>query len=285
MPDEPTSRFPDFAGALALLFVAGLVDIAMAGGVRLGLHGLGIDGPIALSMGLTNVLTFGLAAWVAYRLTDQPLRAVFALRPVSLRIVPGIAALLVGLTVLAAEGLALLTQIMPIPPNLYTLFEDVTVGSGLVGLFVVAGVGPIAEELLFRGVILGGLLSHYRPRWAIMGSAVLFGAMHLNPWQFVPAFAMGLIGGWLVMRTRSLWPSVALHVGYNALAGFALAPLLSRIGLGELMLATSGVLPLLPGWLLAAGIGLTALGMLLIHRTLPALGSTQPGAPRRARRF
>jgi len=269
MPEEPHPHFPDFAGAIALLFVAGLLGIGIAGGVQLSLTVLGVEGPMALSAGLTNVLTFGLAAWAGYRIADRPLHDTFALRSASLRIVPGLVALLVGLTVLAAEGVALLTQVMPIPPDLYTLFEDVTVESGRVGFLVVAGIGPLVEELLFRGVILSGLLSHYRARWAIVGSAVLFGAMHLNPWQFVPAFAMGLSGGWLVMRTRSLWPSVALHMGYNALAGFALAPLLGRLGLDELMLATNGVLPLLPGWLLAAGVGLTALGAALTHRMLP----------------
>lgn len=276
MSDEPQPHFPDFAGAVALLFAAGFLSTVVWGGVRLGLNTLGVNGPPALSMGLVNVFTFGLAAWAGYRLADRPLHTVFAWRPVSLRIVPGVAALLVGLIILAAEGLALLTQVLPVPPDLYALFEDVTVGSGLVGFLTVAGLGPLVEELLFRGVILGGLLSHYRARWAIAGSAALFGAVHLNPWQFVPAFAMGLLGGWLVMRTRSLWPSVALHMGYNALAGFALAPLLSRLGLEHLTLATNGVLPLLPGGLVAAGVVLTALGVILTHSMLPASDSTLP---------
>ena len=269
MPNEPDAYFPDFAGAIALLFAAGFFGAIAWGGLRVGLSLLGVDGPLALSMGLANVLTFGAAAWVGHRLADRPLRTVFALRPVSLRIVPGVAILLVGLTILAAEGLALLTQVLPVPPALYTVFEDVTVGSGLAGFIVVAGVGPLVEELLFRGVILGGLLSHYRARWAIIGSAVLFGAAHVNPWQFVPAFAVGLLGGWLVVRTRSLWPSVALHMGYNALAGFALAPLLGRIGLEHLTLATNGVLPLLPGGLVALGAGLVALGVALARWMLP----------------
>ncbi len=269
MPDESAPHFPDFAGALALLFVAGLLGNIVAGGVHIGLDALGIEEPMALSAGLVNVLTFGLAAWAGYRLADRPLHTVFALRPVSWRIVPGLAALLGGLTILAAEGLALLTHIVPVPPDLYTLFEEVTVESGWVGFLVVAGVGPLVEELLFRGVILGGLLSHYRARWALIGSAVLFGAVHLNPWQFVPAFGMGLLSGWLVVRTRSLWPSVTLHMGYNALAGFALAPLLSYLGLESLTLATNGVLPLLPGGLVALGLGLTALGAALTHRMVP----------------
>jgi hypothetical protein len=268
MPDESAPHFPDFAGALALLFVASLLSVGIGGGLQWSFTALGIDGPVAIPAGLTNVLTFGLAAWAGYRLADRPLRTVFPFRAVPLRVAPGLVILLAGFSLLALEGVALLTQIMPIPPDLYTLFQEVTVGSGWVGLFVVAGVGPLVEELLFRGVILGGLLSHYRARWAIIGSAVLFGAVHLNPWQFVPAFGMGLVGGWLVVRTRSLWPAVVFHMSYNAIAGFALMPLLSGLGLDGLMLATNGVLPLLPSWLLAAGGGLIALGVGLVHWTL-----------------
>jgi hypothetical protein len=58
-------------------------------------------------------------------------------------------------------------------------------------------------------------------------------------------------------------------MGYNALAGFALAPLLGRIGLEHLTLATNGVLPLLPGGLVALGAGLVALGVALARWMLP----------------
>lgn len=269
-PAKSTPHFPDVGGAIALLFAALLLDHGVAAGMPAIEAWAGSAVPAALTQGLANVITFGVVAWAGYRLADRPVQTVFPFRTVSPRAVPGIALLMVGMSLLTLEGTALLTQVAPIPRSLTALLHEVTVGSGVVGLVFVAAIGPLVEELLFRGVILGGLLSHYRPRWAVVVSAVLFGVVHLNLWQFVPAFGMGLATGWLFMRTRSLWPCVAFHGIYNAVFGFAAAPMLSALGLGHLAYATNGVLPLLPGWLVAVGAGLTALGVGLTHRTLPS---------------
>jgi len=269
MPDASDAHFPDIGGAIALLFAALLLDYGVAAGIPVLDAWAGGGLPTALTQGLANVITFGAVAWAGYRLADRPLSVVFPFRVVPLRAVPGMALLMVGMSLLTLEGTALLTQVAPIPPALTALLHEVTVGSGIIGLVAVAVVGPLVEELLFRGVILGGLLSHYRPRWALLGSAVLFGIVHLNLWQFVPAFGMGLATGWLFVRTRSLWPCVAFHGIYNAAFGFAAAPMLSALGRGDLAYATNGVLPLLPGWLVAAGLGLVALGGGLTHWALP----------------
>lgn len=74
---------------------------------------------------------------------------------------------------------------------------------------------PVLEEMLFRGVLLRAFLHRY-PRWpAIAGSALLFGLAHLNVYQFVVAFFLGLLAGWLVERSRSLLPAIALHAALN----------------------------------------------------------------------
>lgn len=54
---------------------------------------------------------------------------------------------------------------------------------------------PLFEELLCRGVILRGLLHHITPAKAIFWSALMFAVMHLNPWQALPAFMVGLLMG------------------------------------------------------------------------------------------
>lgn len=75
---------------------------------------------------------------------------------------------------------------------------------------------PFLEEMLFRGVILRSFLNRYPPGRAIIATALLFGIFHLNAYQFVTASLGGLVLGWLYERTRSLWPSIALHALYNA---------------------------------------------------------------------
>ena len=77
---------------------------------------------------------------------------------------------------------------------------------------------PACEEVLFRGIILPGLLRRYRPGLAIGQSALLFAVLHANPAQSVPVFFMGLLLGALFYYTRSLWVCWAFHALNNALA-------------------------------------------------------------------
>lgn len=93
------------------------------------------------------------------------------------------------------------------------------------GLIIVGILGPIAEELLFRGAILktllrlGGDKYHW---WAILATALLFGLIHGNVSQFVSAVWAGVVYGWLCYRTKSLVPSIVAHcVGNSAPCIFA----------------------------------------------------------------
>ncbi len=76
---------------------------------------------------------------------------------------------------------------------------------------------PVLEEMVFRGVVLRGFLRQYPRGQAIAGSAILFGAAHLNIYQFVVAVVIGSLAGWLYERTRSLLPCITLHVAFNSL--------------------------------------------------------------------
>lgn len=78
--------------------------------------------------------------------------------------------------------------------------------------------GPIAEEICFRGVILGGLLCmRCRPWLAILISAMAFGAMHGSAVKFLGCTGFGVIVGWLFWRTRSILPGIAVHIAYNTI--------------------------------------------------------------------
>ncbi|AWI09492.1 hypothetical protein CKA38_09760 [Ereboglobus luteus] len=79
-------------------------------------------------------------------------------------------------------------------------------------------VAPFTEEFLCRGVFLRGMLNRLRPWTAIVLSAVFFAVMHLNPWQAVSAFTIGLVLGWIYMRTRSVALCVFVHALNNAVA-------------------------------------------------------------------
>lgn len=89
------------------------------------------------------------------------------------------------------------------------------------GFFAIGIVGPIAEEIVFRGAILRRMLdlSGWKGRWtAIVCSAMLFGLVHLNLVQGLNAFLVGLLLGWMYVRTRSIVPGVAFHIVNNCAA-------------------------------------------------------------------
>ncbi len=77
---------------------------------------------------------------------------------------------------------------------------------------------PVLEEWLFRGVILKGLLKHSSPWKAILWSGFMFGLMHLNPWQGIPAMGLGIFFGWVYWRTGSLYLCVFMHFVNNGIA-------------------------------------------------------------------
>ena len=89
------------------------------------------------------------------------------------------------------------------------------------GYLAIGILAPLAEELVFRGAVLRTLLRLLGPRrhgLAILVSAVLFGAVHLNLPQFVHATLIGLLLGWMYYRTNSIISGVVFHWINNTVA-------------------------------------------------------------------
>jgi uncharacterized protein len=85
-----------------------------------------------------------------------------------------------------------------------------------VGFVEIAVATPIAEEILFRGVIQTKLEQLMLPRDALIVQAALFSATHLGPTILVTHFAMGLAFGWIRRRSGSVFPGMLLHGAWNA---------------------------------------------------------------------
>lgn len=87
------------------------------------------------------------------------------------------------------------------------------------GFITICILAPILEEILFRGILLRGLLQNgTSPIIAIVLSSVLFGAAHMNPWQFFGAGILGAIFGFIYFRTRALWICIFLHALNNTVS-------------------------------------------------------------------
>lgn len=85
-------------------------------------------------------------------------------------------------------------------------------------LLSVSVFAPLFEEWLCRGIILRGLLQKMGPAGAIAVSAVFFAVLHMNPWQALPAFILGLVFGYVYYRTGSLKLTMLMHCVNNTMA-------------------------------------------------------------------
>lgn len=94
-----------------------------------------------------------------------------------------------------------------------TLQKDNLMQLALTGLYTCVA-APITEELLLRGVVMKNL-SRVSQRFGILMSAFLFGLMHENVQQFLLAFPLGVLLGYITVRHNSLWPAITVHITVN----------------------------------------------------------------------
>jgi membrane protease YdiL (CAAX protease family) len=126
---------------------------------------------------------------------------------------------LAGSTILISELDNIVINFYPMPADLMApMVERATGTRGWIStIFLLNIVAPVTEELLFRGVILRGFLGVYPTRKAILLSAFLFAFFHLNPWQAISAFPLGVVFGWWYTQSRSVLPCIIGHSLFNAI--------------------------------------------------------------------
>ena len=108
-----------------------------------------------------------------------------------------------------------LMKLLPQVPNVY--------GRGVWSLLTLVVMAPLFEEVIFRGVLLESTRARYGVVAAWLISSVVFGVVHLYPAVMVNAVVMGLILGFVYIRTASLWPAIILHAFNNGVAYLLLA--------------------------------------------------------------
>ena len=101
-----------------------------------------------------------------------------------------------------------------LPKHVLVFFERYN-SSEPVAIVLAVLVAPLVEEGLFRGLLLRSLLP-FGERVALAGSAVVFAVCHVNPVQGLAALWIGLLFGWVYLRTGSLTLCVAGHALWNA---------------------------------------------------------------------
>ncbi len=94
-----------------------------------------------------------------------------------------------------------------------------SVGGLVFNLFMVALLPAVGEELLFRGVIQRIFTRWTRSyHWGIWIAAALFSALHMQFYGFVPRMLLGVLFGYLLVWSGSMWLPIIAHFLNNAIA-------------------------------------------------------------------
>ena len=160
---------------------------------------------------ISDVLLLGVAGlW--YYISVVRWREKYGIREMSLFLMAVGAQFLIGILMSGWEVLD------PKSMQEYTdLIEDAGLGeSGISAILATVIIGPIAEELIFRGLTVEYLKRAGASFWVInILQALFFGIAHLNLVQGSYAFLIGLLAGYLVLRYRSIWAGIAFHMLFN----------------------------------------------------------------------
>ena len=138
---------------------------------------------------------------------------VFAIKPFNPLIILPLIVILPSLQYTVGFLSAGVEKILPAPEWFWELFEKIIENRfGFLGaVFKVAILAPIVEETLFRGIIMHGFMRNYKKWYSILISALMFSIYHLNPWQMPYTFFLGLLLGWLMVRSQSLILCIIAH--------------------------------------------------------------------------
>ena len=136
-------------------------------------------------------------------------------------------------------------------------------------LFMVI-LAPVIEEYIFRKQLIDRM-HIYGEKLAVVTSALMFGLFHGNLSQFFYAFALGLVFGYVYLKTGKLRYSISLHMLINLLGSVVGPFFLEKVAVVDTMenMDLAALEPVMP-WLIAFGayvlvlIGLAIAGLVLL---------------------
>lgn len=208
-----------------------LKDVTLAillwfiGTVTIGIIVLGLTDPTqSLAIIITLVTNSFILIFLSLRL--GPLRYRSTIRTLGLirptKLLPSlllwpIAALLANSCFLALY-ISLLSVLNIAPPDPVPFNTNLSIMSlAIIGLFVIV-IGPLAEELFFRGFIFPAITKRFGLFFGAVGNALVFSLFHIDPVLYLPTFVAGLILTFLYTKTHSLTSSFIAHGTQNCIA-------------------------------------------------------------------
>jgi membrane protease YdiL (CAAX protease family) len=208
---------PGVAAAVVAVGVATIYAVQLVG------HAIGAPALVTSSLVDTAVIV-GVIAYARGRGISL---AQLGLRRPRARYLAGAALLGIGVWYLTA-----LLVVVIQPPGDTAELEQLVEQTPLVPtLAALALFPPAAEELLFRGVLVRSLAPRLGAPLAVVVGAAVFGVYHLFPPQMVSTFALGLVLGFVTLRSRSIVPAMITHALNNTVAVVLTRDTLSGLGL------------------------------------------------------
>lgn len=234
-------------------------------------------------VGVVSALSFGVTVWIAAILSRHPWRSLLAAAKPPAALLPAVIFLALGTALVCSEVYNVTLALLPMPKWVEQLFGTLfDVRSNPIGAAIaLAVVAPIAEEFICRRWLLESLLQRWPAGRSIVVSGVVFGAMHLNPWQFFYATVLGLAIGWFYARTRSVTLCILWHALNNSLVVVVAYWVPELEGFRQ---PAPGTVEFHPAWLNATAAVLCAAGALLAwrqtrHLTPIAFSAPLPAPP------
>lgn len=97
------------------------------------------------------------------------------------------------------------------------LLANQTITDLFLNIICIAGLAAVGEELLFRGMVQRLLIKMFKsPIAGIIVTAILFSAMHMQFYGFLPRFLLGVLLGGIYWYSGSLWTAILAHFVYDA---------------------------------------------------------------------
>lgn len=125
-------------------------------------------------------------------------------------------AIIIGFRLFYAYSIGGLVNNIEINPMVQKAFEELA-ALPVILVLSVAIIAPVFEEIIFRGIILNGMSRKLNSKVAIVMSALLFAIMHMNLVQGINAFLLGILLGYIYIRTKSIYLSIFAHFINNTI--------------------------------------------------------------------
>lgn len=131
--------------------------------------------------------------------------------------IPLIVVTVAGACVVLSVLLTVLQQLVPVFfKNYNQLMETISEGDAALSIIYVIVIGPISEELIFRGALFDRFYLVFSFWIANILQATLFGIYHMNVIQGIYAFLLGILLGMIRQMTGSILAAIFSHMVFNA---------------------------------------------------------------------